>query len=47
MVAARDATASLTAAFGLLEEVGAYDALKREEERLLENGFLTLSLIHI
>lgn len=41
LVAARDATASLTAAFGLLEEVGAYDALKREEERLLENGFLT------
>ena len=41
LVAARDATASLTAAFGLLQDVNAYDALKREEDRLLENGFLT------
>ena len=41
LVAARDATASLTAAFGLLQDVHAYDALKREEERLLESGFMT------
>lgn len=41
LVAARDATASLTAAFGLLQDVHAYDALKRGEERLLESGFMT------
>ena len=41
LVSARDATASLTAAFGLFQEVGAYEALKREEDRLLEIGFLT------
>ncbi|MEG2207324.1 MAG: hypothetical protein RR065_04385, partial [Clostridia bacterium] len=38
LVEARDTTASLTAVFQLLRDVNAYEALKREEERLLQNG---------
>lgn len=41
LVEARDAAASLTAVFHLLMDAGAYEALKREEERLLEKGFTT------
>lgn len=41
LVAARDTAASLAAVFGLLQDVDAYGALRREEERLLEGGFLT------
>lgn len=39
LVAARSTVASLTAVFALLTDIGAYEALKREEERLLEGGF--------
>lgn len=39
LVDARDATASMTAVFCLLEDIQAYDRLRQEEERLLENGF--------
>lgn len=39
LVDARDAAASMAAVFWLLEDVQAYDCLRREEERLLENGF--------
>lgn len=38
LVQARDAAASLSAAFALLTDAGAYETLKREEQRLLENG---------
>lgn len=38
LVAARDTAASMTAAFGLLTDVNAYETLKAEEARLLENG---------
>lgn len=39
LVDARDAISSLTAVFELLVDIGAYETLKREEERLLQNGF--------
>lgn len=39
LVAARSTVASLTAVFELLTSVGAYEALKRDEDRLLEGGF--------
>ncbi len=38
LVAARDTHASLSAVFGLLTDVGAYEALQAEEEALLQNG---------
>ena len=38
LVAARDTHASLEAVFGLLQDAGAYETLKAEEEALLENG---------
>lgn len=41
LIAARDTSASLAAAFGLLQDVHAYEALEREEARLLESGFLS------
>ena len=41
LIAARDTSASLEAAFGLLQDVHAYEALEREEARLLESGFLS------
>jgi len=39
LVDARDAAASMTAVFQLLMDVGAYETLRKEEERLLQNGF--------
>lgn len=39
LVDARDAASSLTAAFQLLTDIGAYETLQREEEELLQNGF--------
>ena len=39
LVDARDASASLAAAFQLLIDVNAYETLRQEEERLLKNGF--------
>lgn len=38
LVQARDAAASMTAVFGLLKDVGAYERLQREETELLEKG---------
>lgn len=38
LVAARDTVSSMTAAFGLLTDIGAYETLKQEEEKLLANG---------
>lgn len=38
LVAARNAAASMTAVFGLLQETGAYERLGEEEEKLLEKG---------
>ncbi|MEG2719510.1 MAG: PD-(D/E)XK nuclease family protein, partial [Clostridia bacterium] len=40
LVAAKDTVASMTAAFGLLTECNAYEALKREEQQLTEHGLL-------
>ncbi|MBR6569697.1 MAG: hypothetical protein IKK75_04530, partial [Clostridia bacterium] len=39
LVDSRDAAASMTAVFQLLMDVGAYETLKQEEEKLLQNGF--------
>ena len=39
LVAARDAASSLKAVFELLTDVGAYETLRAEEERLLASGF--------
>lgn len=39
LVDARDAASSLAAVFYLLTDIGAYEALLHEEERLLQNGF--------
>ena len=39
LVDARDAAASLAAVFQLLVDVGAYETLQKEEERLLSHGF--------
>lgn len=39
LIRARDAAASMTAVFELLMDVNAYETLKQEEERLLQNGF--------
>ncbi len=39
LVAARDAKSSLAAVFALLEDVDAYETLKKEEDQLLSNGF--------
>ena len=38
LVQARDAAASMTAVFGLLKDVGAYERLQQEESELLEKG---------
>ena len=40
LVTARDAHASLAAVFGLLQDAGAYEGLKREEQALLQNRLL-------
>lgn len=40
LVAARSAEASLAAVFALLQDVGAYETLKREEDELLREGLL-------
>ncbi|MCL1855174.1 MAG: PD-(D/E)XK nuclease family protein, partial [Clostridia bacterium] len=40
LVDARDARASLAAVFGLLQDAGVYEGLKREEQALLQNQLL-------
>ncbi len=40
LVDARDAASSMTAVFQLLMDINAYETLRREEEQLLQNGFL-------